>query len=169
MELSCSQLYVYKPGKSTGTTLTETGIFPIAFATPIARDRNELRINQFQVIGSHNSYHIEPTLAERPLIEGVVGLSTAQDLYYSHATISDQLTYQSIRGFEFDLFADSRGGMYATPLARNLSKLPFPDVPALKLPGTKVLHIADVDVNSQCKHISIFNYLLLGGKFSTSD
>ena len=43
--------------------------------------------------------------------------------------------------------------MYATPLARNLSKLPFPDVPALKLPGTKVLHIADVDVNSQCKRV----------------
>ncbi|KAK0114331.1 hypothetical protein ONS95_013823 [Cadophora gregata] len=107
-------------------------------------------MNQVQVVGTHNSYHIEPTYAERPLIEKFVGLSTAQDLYYSHASISDQLTYQSIRGFEFDLFADSKGGMYATPLARNLSKLPYPDIPALKLPGTKVLHIADVDVNSQC-------------------
>ncbi|KAH7379738.1 hypothetical protein BKA64DRAFT_686179 [Cadophora sp. MPI-SDFR-AT-0126] len=123
---------------------------PPAFATPLFRDRNGLRLNQVQVIGTHNSYHIETTLAERPLIENVVGLSTAQDLYYSHATISDQLTYQSMRGLEFDLFADSTGGTYATPLARNLSNLPFPDVPALALPGTKVLHIADVDVNSHC-------------------
>ncbi|PVH88178.1 acid phosphatase [Cadophora sp. DSE1049] len=124
--------------------------FPTIFATPFSRDRNELRLNQVQVIGTHNSYHIEPTLAERPLIESVVSLTTAQDLYYSHATISDQLTFQSMRGLEFDLFADSKGGLYTSPLARNLSNLPFPDVPALALPGTKVLHIADVDVSSRC-------------------
>lgn len=107
-------------------------------------------MNQVQVLGTHNSYHIETTFAEHAILEKYVGLTTAQNLYYSHASISDQLTYQSIRGLEIDLWADSAGGMYAAPLGRKLSNLPYPNVSALSLPGTKVLHVADFDVNTHC-------------------
>ncbi|KAG4439091.1 hypothetical protein IFR05_005433 [Cadophora sp. M221] len=124
---------------------------PAVLSSPTARsDNDDLRMNEVQVIGTHNSYHIETTLAEHPLLEKFIGISGAQNLYYSHASISDQLTYQSVRGLEIDLWADSAGGMYATPLGRKLSNLPYPSDPALKLPGTKVLHVADFDVNSHC-------------------
>jgi len=106
-------------------------------------------MNEVQVVGTHNSYHIETTLAERKVLEMVIG-PTAQNLYYSHASIPDQLTYQSIRGLEIDLWADSAGGMYANPLGRRLSQLPLPSQDVWKLPGTKVLHVSDFDVNANC-------------------
>ena len=83
-------------------------------------------MNHVQVIGTHNSYHVETTLLERPLFESVVGLATARTLYYSHPKLTDQFQYQSVRGLELDLFADSKGGMFATPLIRRLSQLPYP-------------------------------------------
>lgn len=107
-------------------------------------------MNQVQVLGTHNSYHIETTFAEHPVLEKYAGLTGAQNLYYSHASISDQLTYQSIRGLEIDLWADSLGGMYSQPLGRKLSSLPYPSEPSWALPGTKVLHVADLDVNAHC-------------------
>lgn len=105
-------------------------------------------MNQVQVLGTHNSYHIETTLAERKVLELIV--DNAQNLYYSHASIGDQMSYQSIRGLEIDLWADSAGGMYANPLGRRLSKLPLPTEEIWKLPGTKVLHVSDMDVNANC-------------------
>jgi hypothetical protein len=111
---------------------------------------DDFRMNQVQVIGTHNSYHIETTYAERKVLESAVGLTTAQNLYYSHPSISDQFTYQSVRGLEIDLWADSAGGMYATPLGRKLSNLPYPTEKEWLRPGTKVLHVSDFDVNAHC-------------------
>lgn len=88
-----------------------------------------LKMNQVQVIGTHNSYHVETTLLERPLFESTVGLARAQTLYYSHPKLADQLQYQGVRGLELDLFADSKGGMFATPLIRTLTKTPYPSAP----------------------------------------
>ena len=86
-------------------------------------------MNHVQVIGTHNSYHVETTLAERPLLEQTIGLTRAQTLFYSHPKLKDQLQYQGIRGLELDLFADSKGGNFATPLIRTLLKLPYPSAP----------------------------------------
>lgn len=86
-------------------------------------------MNHVQVIGTHNSYHIETTLSERPILESINGLPGSRNLYYSHPSLTDQFQYQGVRGLELDLFADSKGEMYATPLIRTLSKTPYPSEP----------------------------------------
>jgi hypothetical protein len=106
------------------------------------------RMNEVQVIGTHNSYHREVTLAERKILEAV--MTNPQNLYYSHATIEEQLSYQSVRGLEIDLWADSKGGMFANPLGRRLGHLPAPEGDFWQKPGTKVVHVQDFDVTSSC-------------------
>ena len=114
--------------------------------------RAGLRLNELQVIGTHNSYHRETSEPERDVYDAVV--STPGDyeafLSYSHATLSQQLERQDVRGLELDLLPDPRGGLYAAPLVRRRLGLgPLPD-PAWSRPGTKVLHIPDLDYGTTC-------------------
>lgn len=50
----------------------------------------------------------------------------------------------------FDVFADPEGGNYAEPLIRNLSGLDFGTGEEYQQPGTKVLHVPDVDIHTTC-------------------
>ncbi|MEV8378542.1 phosphatidylinositol-specific phospholipase C1-like protein [Kribbella sp. NPDC056861] len=108
-----------------------------------------VRMNQVQQIGSHNSYHRELSAneqkAQQQLNPGAV------DLWYSHASIPQQLADQNVRSLELDLFPDPAGGLYTYPLLRKLTgQGPLTD-PALAQPGIKVLHIADFDYNTNCR------------------
>jgi hypothetical protein len=108
-----------------------------------------LRMNQVQQIGSHNSYHRELNAAEQKVQQqlnpGVV------DLWYSHASVPQQLENQNIRTLEFDLFPDPAGGLYTYPLLRKLTgQGPLTD-PALAQPGIKVMHVPDFDYNTNCR------------------
>ncbi len=82
-------------------------------AGPVFAD-DQLKLNQIQVIGSHNSYHAG-------LPAGIVKLLSSTDpdsldgLDYSHAPLDVQLS-RGIRQLELDIYADSRGGRYAAPL-----------------------------------------------------
>lgn len=113
-----------------------------------ARGGHGVRINQLQQIGAHNAYHREAPddekkiqLAQDP---GAVGL------FYSHASIPDQLEDQNIRMVELDLFPDPQGGLYTYPLIRKMAgKGPLTD-PDLAKPGIKVLHWADFDYDTTC-------------------
>ncbi|EFQ31403.1 acid phosphatase [Colletotrichum graminicola] len=121
---------------------------------PYARDgltwsAGAVRMNHVQVIGTHNSYHREAPLAEHPTQAGI--LPNVQNYYYSHPALDVQATYQSIRNFELDLFADPAGGHYATPLIRKLANLSTAPDSDLLGPGTKVLHVADADYHTTCK------------------
>lgn len=107
-----------------------------------------LRMNQIQVIGTHNSYHREVSRAEARWHDAL--LSGPENYYYSHATLPHQASYQSVRSFELDIWADPEGGNYATPLIKKLSGLPYPDVPAMKENGTKVMHVSDLDIGVTC-------------------
>jgi hypothetical protein len=110
----------------------------------------DARLNQIQVIGSHNSYHIEPSQAEFDLISLVAGPAAAGALQYTHAPLAEQFSDQRVRQIELDVFADPDGGRYATPLIRQFTGQP-PEFDAdMKLPGTKVLHISDIDYRSTC-------------------
>ena len=104
------------------------------------------------MVGTHNSYHREISLAERKVFEAWV--PSPEDYYYSHAELPIQLRYQSIRSLELDLHSDEKGGLYYPPLIWKLSNLtanstPF-DGEVLKKPGIKVFHITDADTNSVC-------------------
>ena len=71
-----------------------------------------VKINQIQVIGSHNSYHagllpgVRAFLAkEKP--------DSLRGLDYAHPPLNQQFD-SGIRQIELDVYADSKGGRYAT-------------------------------------------------------
>jgi hypothetical protein len=114
--------------------------------------KRALRMNEIQVIGTHNSYHRELSPAERAAHDGVYGGAPIYDgfLAYSHASLPNQLSRQGVRGLELDLYPDPAGGLYANPLLRRrLSAGPLMDRDWYR-PGIKVLHTHDLDYNSTC-------------------
>ncbi len=101
-----------------------------------------LRLNHIQVLGSHNSYHVEP--------QGRLGRAfPIAEFQYTHPPLDVQFATQGIRQIELDIFADPEGGLYADPIGAQLARDPF-DVPALRQPGIKVLHVQDIDFQSNC-------------------
>lgn len=131
----------------------------VAEATGTARDRTPisanllrrcLRLNQVQVIGTHNSYRgpIRPEVLA--VIARAMGQESASKLEYSHLPLTEQLDRQAVRQIELDVFADPVGGRYAGRLGLDLVGLPNVTPPELEAPGFKVLHIQDFDFNSTC-------------------
>ena len=117
----------------------------------VAATAGELRLNQIQVIGTHNSYHIAPAPAIYDLVASA-GRRRAEGLDYSHRPLAEQFSRLGIREVELDVFADPEGGLYAEPnlrkMVKNRGKDPGPDPAAngkLGKPGFKVLHVQDVD------------------------
>ncbi|MGI9456632.1 MAG: phosphatidylinositol-specific phospholipase C1-like protein [Aeoliella sp.] len=114
---------------------------------------DSLRLNQIQVIGSHNSFKtaIEPNLY-RLLVKS---RPDAQELDYAHPSLSDQLNL-GLRGLEIDVFYDPQGGQYAKPLGLEIVRksggdpLPYDPEGKMREPGFKVLHIQDIDFRSNC-------------------
>jgi len=117
---------------------------------------DSIRINQIQVIGTHNSYHagLPPGIAkllEQKNPEAFKGLD------YAHGGLATQLDH-GIRQIELDIFADSKGGRYAHPLGPKLvadaglpaDADPYADGVMLK-PGFKVMHVQDIDDVSNCQ------------------
>ena len=80
---------------------------------------DEVHWNQIQVIGTHNSYHIEPLPAVRALI-AAAGEQQAEGLDYSHRPLAEQFSAQGVRQIELDIFHDPEGGHYADPAARKI-------------------------------------------------
>jgi hypothetical protein len=121
-----------------------------AAAPPAAK--GQVRMNELQVIGTHNSYKREISEAEEAVYEAAIGDPNDYEnfLAYSHAPIAQQFGGQQVRGLELDLFGDPQGGLYANPLVRQaVGAGPLTD-PAWAAPGIKVMHIADVDYQTTC-------------------
>ncbi|HEV2782251.1 MAG TPA: phosphatidylinositol-specific phospholipase C1-like protein [Actinophytocola sp.] len=114
----------------------------------VASSHDGVRLNQIQVVGSHNSYHVEATPAEKA-IRIQLSPATETELEFTAAPINEQLGAQHVRQVEFDVFADPDGGLYATPMLRELAG-EGPYDPAMRQPGTKVLHAQDADYHTRC-------------------
>ena len=117
---------------------------------PFPRDA-ALRLNQMQILGSHNSYHVEGAPA---LLEAIAGFSAdlAKTLEYGHPPLPEQFDTQGIRQIELDVFADPDGGLYAHPVGLGLvTGDPDARIPELDVPGFKVLHVQDIDFESTCR------------------
>jgi len=128
----------------------------LCFAAPAAArppaGKGPVRMNELQVIGTHNSYKRELSRAEEAEYDEIVKRpgDYQEFLAYSHTSIAKQLARQGVRALELDLFGDPNGGLYAEPLIRTRLGLgPLPD-PAWRRPGIKVLHIADLDYHTSC-------------------
>ncbi|WP_197529677.1 phosphatidylinositol-specific phospholipase C1-like protein [Botrimarina mediterranea] len=116
-------------------------------------DTSGLRLNQLQVIGSHNSYK---QAIDAPLLR-LMSLANgdARALDYAHPPLSEQLDL-GLRALELDLFDDPDGGRYAAPQGLELQRrMGFEPAPynadrKMQTPGFKVLHVTDVDFRSNC-------------------
>lgn len=111
---------------------------------------DNLRINQIQVIGSHNSYKqaIDPALFAFLQVRDSARMSKIQ---YSHISLTDQLNL-GLLNLEIDIYADSKGGKYAHPKGLDLvpNQAPYDTGKVMNEPGFKVLHIQDIDFRSNC-------------------
>ncbi|TKG91512.1 hypothetical protein EYV94_21025 [Puteibacter caeruleilacunae] len=112
----------------------------------------QIRLNDIQTIGSHNSYKQR---IDRPLWEMIYQQDSALaiSLDYNHIPIVDQLKL-GLRSLELDVFHDPAGGRYANPIGLQLQQAQGITPPAfdtdnrLKEPGLKMFHIQDIDFRS---------------------
>lgn len=112
--------------------------------------RRCLKLNQIQVIGTHNSYK-QPVTPEVLALLRLFDPELAASIEYDHATLAEQFSEQEVRQIELDVFADSQGGRYAGRLGLDLAGVPdAAPPPELLEPGFKVLHVQDLDFNSSC-------------------
>lgn len=110
---------------------------------------NQIRINQIQVIGSHNSYKkaIDPALFK---FFASRDSASASKIDYEHIRFADQLN-MGLCNLEIDVYADEKGGKYAHPKGLEMVKnqAPYDAEGVMQKPGFKVLHIPDLDFRSQ--------------------
>jgi hypothetical protein len=114
--------------------------------------RAEVRLNQIQVIGSHNSYHAGLTPGVAKLLRQV-NPKAFDGLDYSHADLATQFDH-GIRQVELDIFGDAQGGRFAHPYGATLNAggaAAFDPQGVFLKPGFKVLHVQDIDYVSNCQ------------------
>ncbi|PIF45425.1 calcium-dependent phosphoinositide phospholipase C [Chryseobacterium sp. 52] len=138
----------------------------------------DIRINQIQVLGTHNSYAkpVDPKVLDLtvPIIKSLMekynsGMSSEQKakfqeyhpngmdfheaLKYDHPDFVQQLN-ANLRGLELDVYYDPDGNRFNHPASYRILKekgvkdLAPHDTKGLDKPGFKVLHMADIDFRS---------------------
>lgn len=114
---------------------------------------DSLRLNEIQVLGSHNSYRIKPDEDILEVLETLAGaLPNAfnpQELDYTHVTLTEQFEKYGIRQIELDLYQDPNGGLFYNRLGYQfVGKSTKSNELKLTEPGLKVMHIPDIDFNT---------------------
>lgn len=126
----------------------------LSFA-PAPTDGDELRMNQVQILASHNSYHLRTDKRVLRYIKNLYKMGllprdlNPDELDYQHVPLTEQFDKYGIRGVELDVYYDPQGGRYYYRRLRSFVGLKAASgIPELKKPGYKMLHIPDVDYNS---------------------
>ena len=119
-----------------GVSLTALALVGTAVSAPLSAAPTgaapEVRLNEMQVIGSHNSYHVEPP---PDVLDFYLTVDPgAIELAYSHAPLPVQFDDQGVRQIELDIRRDPNGDLFR----------PFGDT------GFKVFHIEQIDEGSTC-------------------
>ncbi len=116
----------------------------------------QIRLNQIQVIGSHNSYHSGLAPSEKAWLE-TLNPKSAAALDYRHPPLDVQLS-DGVRQVEIDIYGDAAGGRYAHPANLKLvsdmglpADPPFDPEGLFLKPGFKVMHAQDIDYRSNCQ------------------
>ena len=94
-----------------------------------------IRLNQIQVIGTHNSYHLAPSKEMLGLI-GLYSKRGSEAWAYSRKPLDQQLE-EGLRQFELDIFADPKGGLWGSS-------------PEMKKPGMKVGCTVSLSTTGTC-------------------
>ena len=133
-------------------------LFLLACTNPTPEEQtmtvDELKLNQIQVLGSHNSYKeaIEPALMQMLMAEDSARF---QSLDYEHVSLTEQLEL-GLRKLELDVLHDPEGGRYAYPLGLDILKQagveprPYDTAGLMESIGFKVLHVQELDFRSNC-------------------
>jgi hypothetical protein len=116
----------------------------------------QLRLNQIQIVGTHNSYHAGISPNEMTYLRQTNPRS-ADALDYRHPALTVQLD-AGVRQLELDVYGDAKGGLFANPAGPGLAAEaglpadpPFDPTGIMKKPGFKVLHVQDIDYRSNCQ------------------
>ena len=130
------------------------GLPPCAIAQSSPNDT--VRMNQIQVIGTHNSYHAGIAPSETKLMQAQ-NPERYEALEYKHRPLDQQLS-SGVRQIELDVYADSQGGRYAHPAGpKYVAAAGLPPDPEfdpqglMNKPGFKVMHVQDWDYRSVCQ------------------
>nr|WP_295867451.1 Ca2+-dependent phosphoinositide-specific phospholipase C [uncultured Chitinophaga sp.] len=160
------------------TSITRAlGTMLLACATTVcsAQSLDKLRINQVQVLGTHNSYARPVDTAVLALIDPIFEkmgetymksmpaaqlaafqefhpnkVKMSEGLHYNHPPFDVQLD-AGIRSIEIDVYNDPTGNRFNHPAAyqvlhkKGVTGLAPFDTTGLDKPGFKVLHMADID------------------------
>jgi hypothetical protein len=117
---------------------------------PDEPEATPLRLDQIQVLGTHNSYHQRMDDELFALLEAF-DADLAASLDYSHPSLTEQLEELGARQLELDVFADPDGGLFADRHVMELVGRPIASgIPELDEPGFKVLHVQEIDFESSC-------------------
>ena len=116
---------------------------------------DSLKMNQIQVLASHNSYHLSPDDTILALLRKMDSAGVLPSKFnpryidYTNVPFEQQFDEYKIRGLEIDIFNDPVGGQYYYRKGLTLASLPSEsNIPDLQVPGFKVLHIPDFDYNT---------------------
>jgi hypothetical protein len=115
------------------------------------QNSNGLKLNQIQIIGSHNSYKKLPDpRVMKFMMKMRKRLGDAADplrIDYGHLPFDSQFADYGVRGLEIDIYNDPKGGnLYKRKINAFVHGVPVRSgIAELKKPGFKVLHIKDVD------------------------
>jgi hypothetical protein len=118
---------------------------------PVIWDTTDyLKINQLQVIGSHNSYRLKTYEPMYNFVQNISGLLPAEydpnGWDYTHLPLGEQFSDYGIRSVELDIYNDPNGGLFATRRANGLVNQPLATgIAELQAPGMKMLHVPDFD------------------------
>lgn len=121
-----------------------------------ANSASQIKLNQIEVIGTHNSYHAGIAPSETKVWQAKYA-EAYKGLEYSHPPLAAQFD-EGVRQIELDVFADTKGGLYAHPSGPKMAAdagLPadplFDPNDVMSKPGFKVIHVQDVDYRSNCQ------------------
>jgi hypothetical protein len=114
---------------------------------------SHLRMNQLQLIGTHNSYKLalpDDELAAHRAVDA----AGADSIDYAHRPLAEQLD-RGLRSLELDVYPDPQGGRYLQPPGahrRGYAQSPWilAERQKMQRPGFKVMHLADIDFRSSC-------------------
>ena len=114
---------------------------------------SHLRMNDVQVIGTHNSYKLalppDELAAHR-----AIDRAGADSIDYSHRPLLEQLDL-GLCSLEIDVYHDPEGGRFLEPPGAHRNGYVQPPWTAAELremrrPGFKVMHLSDIDFRSSC-------------------
>ena len=116
-----------------------------------SQETDHLRLNDVRILASHNSYKKKPDPKVLKFLSNVKNKIGPENdpiqLEYGHELLSTQLSDFNIRGFELDVYYDPLGGKFSKRKINSFVcglRTKTNEV-GLKSPGFKILHIADID------------------------